>query len=258
MFSSRQRHTCIGAISLTIIAASCTSERHDPVVDVVSSGSLAAHYTVIARDGKDVPHAGIQHRYVHVVLRDPTDRKLAERVLKEVYHECKSDIETTQPKAQYKRIHIRLFDIADDAKDSYGSPICWVFSSDNAGPTLPAFENAKINWKWRDGRSRPTPIQIGIYREYRRGRDRIRKSVEAPYYDSHGILRATSDDELGIEAQVKVATVDLVAEMCQRHGMSKRDFARLIAYVWEWIEGRDTSEAQIDDAAAYQLEQWTR
>ena len=212
-------------------------------------------YAVIDYTQKDYVAGGVQHRTVRAVLPSPDTESDAEAAAKEIYEHLKADIESVQPDAQHKRINILLYDSFADGKAYDGSQI--IHASTTAGPVIPAWDGASVNWKWRDPEHRPTSGQLAVFHDYWSGRDYCNKIAEAPYRDKDGSFIGTSDDQPDIDRRYANEKRKLVNRLLKLHGLSRSEFSNQLATVFLWRQGQTPSKESVAETAQSFREEWS-
>jgi len=212
-------------------------------------------YAVIDFTQKNYIVGGIQHRTVRAVLPSPDTKTAAESAAKEIYEHLKADIERVQPDAKYKRINILLDDSFADGKAHDGSQM--FHASTTAGPMLPAWQDASVDWQWRDPNARPTSGQLAIFHDYWSALDACRKIAEAPYTDKDGFFTGRVDDQPEIDRRYATEKRKLVNKLVKLHGLTEAVFAAQLATVWLWRQGLAPTEKAVADSAQSFREEWT-
>ncbi len=214
-------------------------------------------YSIIDFAEKDNEY--VQYRYAHAVVPNPHAKEEVESAAKEIWQDLKVDIEATLPTAESKLIILSIYDSSEDGEARDGCHILQALFA--TGPSVPDWEDARIKWQWRDPKQKPNDAQLRLFHSYRAGLKECQEIIDERFRNKSRPLRPTDEQSTkeqypDLYRRYAIARGQLAHETCNANGLDIETFARQIAIVRIWMDGREMDQASLDLWTRNYLEKW--
>jgi DNA-directed RNA polymerase subunit RPC12/RpoP len=241
----------LGAFSIAWFTYGFLRDRTDPAPRLTASARreprapFPDHVVKVDLEGKNFPEIGLQTRFFRGYTRGPIDAESARETLRMIYEHLKADIETTQPDAKDKLIHIILGTCELEVVEGMSFASC---ETKRSTTVLPEWPDLPIRVDHRDLGTRPDAYSEMLYLAHMRTLRETEQTVKSRFLDADGFLRIPKDQFLELEQDVDEAQEQALVRLAEKLKISRQEIDR---NSWRWLiwtSGLAATDEAIDKA----------